>query len=82
MEICLSLIFSFLGDSWFWLLIFHFFVCYTEFKMQNFIYVFFPQIIAAVLYVQIFKLYKTPEVFQEALLLLKLFCYLEHKLFL
>lgn len=64
-EICLSLIFSFLGGSWFWLLIFHLFVCYTEFKMQNFIYVFFPQIIAAVLYVQIFKLYKTQKFFKK-----------------
>lgn len=64
-EICLSLIFSFLGGSWFWLLIFHLFVCYTEFKMQNFIYVFFPQIIAAVLYVQISKLYKTEKFFKK-----------------
>lgn len=63
-EICLLLIFSFLGGSWFWLLIFHLVVCYTELKMQNFLYVFFPQVIAAV-YVQIFKLYKTQKFFKK-----------------
>lgn len=65
-EICLSLIFSFLGGSWFWLLIFHLVACYTEFKMQNFIYVFFPQIIL-LYYMFRFSNYTKPRSFSRSI---------------